>query len=132
MKRRFSSHMTLIELTLALFFLMLAMVTIIGLFTTAYSMSVEADRLTRATQLAQDCAALVEGSEDPMAELEVHGYNVSENTAYLTPENSDLTVTVALEDEQTEVGILYTGAICVAYAETNILEWPVARYIIRK
>ena len=64
MKRLFSSHMTLIELTTALFFLMLAMATIMGMFTKAYGMSCEAERLTQVVQYAQSCAALIESSRD--------------------------------------------------------------------
>ena len=129
MKRRFSSHMTLIELTLELFFLMLAMVTIVGLYTTAYELSSEANRLTRATQMAQDCAALIEGGADPISELANNGYHAADNTAIYTLESDKLTVSVTLEVEPTGVGCLYVGSIRVTHGSEQLIEWPVARYI---
>ena len=129
MKRRFSSHMTLIELTLALFFLMLAMVTIIGLYTTAYELSNEADCLTRAVQMARDCAALIEGGADPISELANNGYHAADNTAVYILDSDGLTVSVTLEGEPTGVGYLYTGSIRVAHGNEHLIEWPVMRYI---
>lgn len=132
MKRRFSSHMTLIELTLALFFLMLAMVTIIGLFTTAYSMSEEAERITKATQLAQDCASLIEGSQDPVAALAACGYEKGNTSGSMRLSVGDMVVNVQLGGEQTEVGCLYEGTIEIKHTDDQLMTWPVARYIIRK
>ena len=132
MKRRFSSHMTLIELTLALFFLMLAMVTIIGLFTTAYSMSEEAERITKATQLAQDCASRIEGSQDPVIALAECGYERENTSGSMHLSVDDLVVNVRLDSEQTAVGCLYEGTIEIIHADNQLMTWPVARYIIRK
>ena len=127
MKQRFSSHTTLIELTLALFFLMLAMVTIIGLYTTAYGMSDEAQRMTQAVQLAQDCAALVEGGEDPLKALVENGFCVGEEDVRLELEN--MSVHVTLEQELTQAGVLYSGTIAVERDGEELLVWPVAHYI---
>ena len=132
MKRRFSSHTTLIELTLALFFLMLAMVTIIGLYTTAYGMSGEAQRITRAVQLAQDCTALIEGGEEPLEMLGENGFDVTSGNALLQLEQEKMSVHVTLEEEPSEWGILYRGTVSVSHEGTSILTRPVARYIIRK
>ena len=127
MKQRFSSHTTLIELTLALFFLMLAMVTIIGLYTTAYGMSDEAQRMTQAVQLAQDCAALVEGGEDPLKALVENGFCVGEEDVRIELEN--MSVHVTLEQELTQAGVLYSGTIGVEHNGEELLVWPVAHYI---
>ena len=127
MKQRFSSHTTLIELTLALFFLMLAMVTIIGLYTTAYGMSDEAQRMTQAVQHAQDCAALVEGGEDPLKALVENGFCVGEEDVRLELEN--MSVHVTLEQELTQAGVLYSGTIAVERDGEELLVWPVAHYI---
>jgi len=132
MKQRFSSHMTLIELTSALFFLMLAMATIMGLFTTAYGMSGEAGRLTRATQLAQNCATWIESSEDPMAVLVQNGFEEKGEHLLVWRADDELLASVDMIREQTEVGELYTGSICVESASQVIIDWPAARYIIRK
>jgi len=130
MKQRFSSHMTLIELTSALFFLMLAMATIMGLFTTAYDMSGEAKRLTRAVQLAQNCAALIEGCEDPAAMLAESEYEEAGHYAWMYNESGDLTASVELELKQTEVGKLYDGMIHVLFKDEVLIDWPVACYIL--
>ena len=132
MKQRFSSHMTLIELTSALFVLMLAMTTVIRLFTTAYGMSVAADQLTRATQLAQDCAAMLEGADDPAALLCENGYERAGDAASYRRTDHGLTVSVEWNEEQTGVGCLYTGTIRVGTEEDTLINWPAAHYIIRK
>ena len=132
MKRMFSSHVTLIELTSALFFLMLAMATIMGLFTKAYGMSSEAERLTQVVQLAQSCAALIESSEDPAAMLCDHGYEVNKNQELIRKADDDIMVSVKLNTEQTEVGMLDMGTISVVAGDKTLISWPVARYIIRK
>ena len=132
MKRLFSSHMTLIELTPALFFLMLAMATIMGMFTKAYGMSCEAERLTQVVQYAQSCAALIESSEDPMALLAEHGYKSRDNHVMTRRIDENTMVSAELDQEQTEVGILFHGTISVEAEDKVIVTWPVARYIIRK
>jgi len=132
MKQRFSSHMTLIELTSALFFLMLAMATIMGLFTTAYGMSGEAKQLTRATLLAQDCAALIESSENPRAVLAENGYEVTAEQVLVCEPDDEWKVSVELRPEQTEVGQLVDGNIRVESGGQVLINWPAARYIIRK
>lgn len=132
MKRLFSSHMTLIELTTALFFLMLAMATIMGMFTKAYGMSREAERLTQVVQYAQSCAALIESSEDPMALLAEHGYKSRDNHVMTRRIDENTMVSAELDQEQTEVGILFHGTISVEAEDKVIVTWPVARYIIRK
>lgn len=127
MKQRFSSHMTLIELTLALFFLMLAMVTVLGLFTTAYNMSADAQDLTYAVQLAQDCAALIEGSVDPLAALLDMGYEQKEPDTLLH-ETGDYLVFAQIKGEQTEVGVLYEATVCVEREGKNLVSLPAVRY----
>ena len=129
MKQRFSSHTTLIELTLALFFLMLAMVTIIGLYTTAYGMSDEAQRMTYAVQCAQDCTALIEGGADPLAALAENGFHVEADGARLELDRENMSVHVALNQEQTQAGMLYRGTIGIEHQGENLLVWPVAHYI---
>lgn len=132
MKQRFSSHMTLIELTSALFVLMLAMATVIRLFTTAYGMSVAANQLTRATQLAQDCAAMLESADDPEALLCENGYESAGEEAGFHKKEHGLTASVQWDEEQTTVGYLYTGTIRVGTEEDTLIYWPAAHYIIRK
>lgn len=132
MKRRFSSHMTLIELTSALFFLMLAMATIMGLFTKAYGTSEEAARLSKAVLLAQSCAALIEGSDEPQTALAQNGYEMLEGVFAAAKKTENMTVLVALDEQQTEVGKLYSGNVSVEYEGEPIVMWPAARYIIRK
>lgn len=129
MKQRFSSHTTLIELALALFFLMLAMVIIIGLYTTAYGMSGEAQRMTLAVQQAQDCAALVEGAGDPLEALAGNGFQVRADGAWRELEKENMRVHVTLEQERTQTGVLYRGTIGVDHLGKHLLAWPVAHYI---
>ena len=132
MKRRFSSHITLIELISTLLFLMLAMATITGLFTKAYGMSQEAERVTRAVQLAQSYAALIESGEDPVRQLADHGYESSGERALILRTDDETMVCVELDAEQTEVGTLYEGRIRVEDGGKALVEWPVSRYMIRK
>lgn len=132
MKRLHSGHMTLIELTCVLFFLMFAMATIMGLFTKAYSMSSDAEQLTRAVQLAQSTAALIEGSDHPARLLAELGYIMDENQAMTRRTDDDMVISVRLDTEQTEVGSLHKGTLSVETAGKALVTWPVARYIIRK
>ena len=132
MKRLFSSHMTLIELTSALFFLMFALATIMGLFTKAYGMSSEAEQLTRAVQLAQSTAALIEGSDHPAQMLANHGYEKNGDQTVFRKTDEDLVVSVQIDTKQTRVGNMSKGMLSVEAAGKTLIAWPVARYIIRK
>ena len=66
MRQRFSSHTTLIELTVALLCFLLASVIILGLFTGADAVSRRSARLREATTSAQECAELIAGGEDAL------------------------------------------------------------------
>lgn len=127
MKRRFSSHTTLIELTAALLFFMLASVTILGLFMTAYEQGVQARRNTLALQLAQDCAGIVSGAQDVEETLTQTGY-LLENGAYVRHAEDEMTVSAALNEQQTEVGFLLNAQIDVLQGEEAVLQLPVSRY----
>ena len=95
-------------------------------------MSCEAERLTQVVQYAQSCAALIESSEDPMALLAEHGYKSRDNHVMTRRIDENTMVSAELDQEQTEVGILFHGTISVEAEDKVIVTWPVARYIIRK
>jgi len=124
MKRRFSSHTTLIELTMALLFFMLASVTILSLFTTAYTKSQTARQSTHALRLARDCAAVFAAGRE-MGSL---GYVEAENGTLVLNTDADLRVVTAMESEQTEVGELQTMTISVQSGDKTLVEMPVSRY----
>jgi len=126
-KRRFSSHTTLIELTAALLFFMLASVTILGLFMTAYAQGRQARRNTLALQLAQDCAGIVSGAQNVKETLTQTGY-LLENGAYVRHAEDEMTVSAALNEQQTEVGFLLNAQIDVLQGEEAVLQLPVSRY----
>ena len=74
MRQRFSSHTTLIELTVALLCFLLASVIILGLFTGADAVSRHSAKLREATIWAQECAELIAGGEDALQTLIAAGY----------------------------------------------------------
>ena len=128
MKQRFSTHTTLIELTLSLLFLMLASMTILGLFMTAHDKSTEAGQLTRAVQAAQDSAALIKAGGDPQAELEAYGFTSTPDGS-LTKRTADgLDVNITMSEEQTSVGKMLRADVEVLSGEESLLEWPILRY----
>lgn len=124
MKRRFSSHTTLIELTMALLFFMLASVTILGLFTKAYGFSQTARQNAKALRLAKDCAAMFAAGQ----QTDVSSDPVDENGAYRLIQDDELDVTGRVVTEQTAVGELQTMTIRVMSGEEVLLEMPVSRY----
>lgn len=127
MRQRFSSHTTLIELAAALLCFLLASVIILGLFTKADAISRSSARLLEATTLAQDCAEWIAGSGDALEALAQAGYR-SEDGAFTHKTDNGLTLKVTLEEEQTEVGTLLNGRICVLDGEEELFSLPAARY----
>ena len=128
MRRRFSSHAALIEMTIALLFLMLAMVTILGLFTTAYSMSREAKQMSQAIQAAQDCAALVQAYGYDKAMMEEAGYLRSKSGIWIRMTESGLRIEMVFRHKPTEVGNV-TEADIFLYDDERLLHTQrVARY----
>lgn len=127
MKRRFSSHTTLIELTIALLCFLIASVTVLGLFTKAYRISQDGKQLRRAAVLAQDCAELIAGSQDAASALTDAGYGSGED-GQLCRNDGDLTVNVAINEEQTEVGALLMAQIRVMRNDDVLIELPAAYY----
>ena len=127
-RQRFSTHTTLIELTLSLMFLMLTSVTILGLFMTAYEKSIEADRQTRAVQLAQNCAALIAASDDPERALAEQGFAAEENGDLSLITDDGLRICIGFGEKQTEVGKLLDAEISVSCGDEVYAQWPAARY----
>lgn len=127
MRQRFSSHTTLIELAAALLCFLLASVIILGLFTKADAISRSSARLLEATTLAQDCAEWIAGSGDALEALAQAGYR-AEDGAFTRKTDDGLTLKVTLEEEQTEVGTLLNGRICVLDGEEELFSIPAARY----
>lgn len=127
MRQRFSSHTTLIELAAALLCFLLASVIILGLFTKADAISRRSARLLEATTLAQDCAEWIAGSGDALSALEQAGFQPEGETLLLRTDNG-LTITVTIDEKQTEVGILLSGEIRVHDGEGELLSILVARY----
>ena len=127
MRQRFSSHTTLIELAAALLCFLLASVIILGLFTKADAISRSSARLLEATTLAQDCAEWIAGSGDALEALAQAGYR-AEDGAFTCKTDNGLTLKVTLDEEQTEVGTLLNGRICVLDGEEELFSIPAARY----
>ena len=127
MRQRFSSHTTLIELAAALLCFLLASVIILGLFTKADAISRSSARLLEATTLAQDCAEWIAGSGDALRALEQAGFQ-PEGESLMRRTDSGLTITVVLNEKQTEVGNLIDGQICVLDGEEELISIPTARY----
>ena len=128
MKQRFSTHTTLIELTLALLFLMLASMTILGLFMTAHEKSTDAGRLTRAVQAAQDSAALIKAGSDPQAELVAYGFQSMPDGSLRKHTEDGLEISLRMDEEQTSVGKMLRSEVEVLSGEESLLKWPVLRY----
>ena len=127
MKRRLSSHVTLIELTAILLIFMLASVVILGLFTAAYQKSVQARYLTDAMINARDLAARMYGAdafEDAIADIGFEG----QSGRYTLDLDDGMTLTLTAADEQTEVGRLVSGTISVYTEGKQVYELPVSRY----
>ena len=127
MRQRFSSHTTLIELTVALLCFLLASVIILGLFTGADAVSRRSARLREATTWAQECAEMTAGGEDALQTLIAAGYTAADGV-YMMETESGLIVHAELATEQTEVGFLLNGRIRVLDGEEELLSIPVARY----
>ena len=127
MRQRFSSHTTLIELTVALLCFLLASVIILGLFTGADTVSRRSARLREATTWAQECVELIAGGEDSLQTLIAAGY-IAADGVYMTETESGLMVLAELATEQTEVGALLNGRIRVLDGEDELLSIPAARY----
>ena len=128
MKQRFSTHTTLIELTLSLLFLMLATMTILGLFMTAHDKSAQAGRLTRAVQAAQNSAALIQASVDPKAELEASGFMCTPDGRLISQTADGLKVCITMREEHTSVGNMFRADVEVLSGDESLLEWPILRY----
>ena len=128
MKQRYSSHTTLMELTAALLVFMLASVTILGLFTTAFESSRQAGYLVQATALAQDCAALISAGRSSGAQLEAAGYAKKDESTFQREIEGGWTVNVLGENKRTAVGELYEGRISVWHEGETVFELPVCRY----
>lgn len=128
MRQRFSSHTTLMELSAALLVFMLASVIILGLFTTAFDFSREAKMLTRALIAAQDCAAIVTASQEPMAALLETGYQEGNESGLIRQLDEETQIAVEWKSEQTAVGEMLNGQIRVYSGEKQVLEMPVCRY----
>lgn len=128
MKQRFSSHTTLIELAAALLCFLLASVTVLGLFSKAYTISQNGRLLNRATIFAQDCAEVVAGAADLEEVLQQMGYEPVEDGVWRYRADAELTVLLRLNTEQTEVGSLVSGKISVMREEEVLLEVETARY----
>lgn len=128
MRQRFSSHTTLIELSAALLVFMLASVTILGLFTTAFDFSREAKVLTRAMIAAQDCAAIIAASLEPEAALLETGYRKGDEGSMVRQLDEETRIAVEWQNEQTPVGEMLNGQIRVYTGEIQVLEMPVCRY----
>lgn len=127
MRQRFSSHTTLIELTVALLCFLLASVIILGLFTGADAVSRRSARLREATTWAQECVELIAGGEDALQMLIAAGY-IAADGVYMTETESGMMVLAELATEQTEVGALLNGRIRVLDGEDELLSIPAARY----
>ena len=127
MRQRFSSHTTLIELAAALLCFLLASVIILGLFTKADAISRSSARLLEATTLAQDCAEWIAGNGDALEALAQAGYR-AEDGAFTRKTDDGLTLMVTFEEEQTEVGTLLNGRICVLDGEKELFSIQAARY----
>ena len=127
MRQRFSSHTTLIELTVALLCFLLASVIILGLFTGADAVSRRSVRLREATFWAQECADLTAGGEDALQTLIAAGYTAADGV-YMMETESGMMVHAELATEQTEVGFLLNGWVRVLDGEEELLSLPVARY----
>ncbi len=128
MKQRFSSHTTLIELAAALLCFLLASVTVLGLFSKAYTISRNGRLLNRATIFAQDCAEVVAGAADLEEALQQLGYEPVEDGVWRYRPDAELMVLLRLNTEQTEVGSLVSGKISVMREEEVLLEMETARY----
>ena len=128
MNKRFSSHTTLIELTLSLLVLMLASVTILGLFTTAYEKSCAAGEIAQAVQLAQDCAALIAAGDDSAQMLAQQGYVLDESGAYTLETEAGLQVRAVIAEEQTKVGKMIDAQIAVLRGDETLASQQVSRY----
>lgn len=129
MKQRFSSHATLIELAAALMIFMLASVTILKLFTTAYDLSCESSRLTKAVLQAQSCAEILAAEQDAAGALARMGYEQTDSDVLRYAAEDDMVIQVQLENEQTEVGEMMRAQIAVLYQEEALVHLPVSRYI---
>ena len=127
MRRRFSSHTTLIELAASLLCFLLASTIILGLFTKADALSRRSARLQEATALAQDCAELIAGSGDALGALAEAGYRADGEELFLKKDDG-LTVMVTFDTKQTEVGVLLNARIRVLYGEEELFSIPAARY----
>ena len=127
MRQRFSSHTTLIEMTVALLCFLLASVIILGLFTGADAVSRRSARLREATTWAQECVELIAGGEDALQTLIAAGY-IAADGVYMMETESGLMVLAELATEQTEVGALLNGRIRVLDGEDELLSIPAARY----
>ena len=127
MRQRFSSHTTLIELTVVLLCFLLASVIILGLFTGADAVSRHSAKLREATTWAQECAELIAGGEDALQTLIAAGY-IAADGVYIKETESGLLVQAELETEQTEVGALLNGRIRVLDGEEELFSIPAARY----
>ena len=127
MRRRFSSHTTLIELAASLLCFLLASTIILGLFTKADALSRRSARLQEATTLAQDCAELIAGSVDALEALAQAGYQ-AEDGGFTLKTDDGLVIKTELNEKQTEVGTLLDGRICVLDGEEEVFSVPAARY----
>ena len=127
MKKRLSSHVTLIELTAVLLIFMLASIVILGLFTAAYQRSVRAQQLTDGMTAARDVAARFAASETFGGALEELGARDNDGE-YLLDIGGGMTAHLNVQYEQTEVGALASGVIAVLVEGDAVFELPVSRY----
>ena len=127
MKRRLSSHVTLIELTAILLIFMLASVVILGLFTAAYQKSVQARYLNDAMITARDLAARLYGADVFEEAIDEIGFE-GQSGSYTLDLDDGMTLTLTAADEQTEVGRLVSGMISVYTEGKQVYELPVSHY----
>ena len=82
-----------------------------------------------AVKMTNVASAAVLASFHPLAVLAENGFHVEADGARLELDWENMSVHVALNQEQTQAGMLYRGTIGVEHQGENLLVWPVAHYI---
>lgn len=124
MKSRFESHITLIELAMALLFFLFSSVTILNLYTTAHAQRMYARQLDSAMVVAQRCAEAIAGCDAPQDALLEMGFRQEVGAHAWQMREADFEVRIELTQDET----LLSGTIDVYDGESALIGLPIARY----
>ena len=121
------SNTLLLELLIVVLFFMVALTTIVEVFSNARIQSRRASARTEAITMVQNLADEVYLSEEPEQVLTAYGL-IPEND-YWIYEGNGYTLTAEREDEQNEAGILRKMTFSVTSLGEELFSVPCDRYI---